>query len=157
MSELSQKIARKIGLKLVEIATRQGNVPFYRGDLRKSITSQVVERKGDTVVVVGSNLVYARAVHDGKPAITIRPKRAKVLAWWTTPDKQKRGTPFPKGRSFRRAVKNGEIVVAKEVHQPARSGNPFLSRALQTLQKEGFNFVRKDLNEYVLSELLRKK
>ncbi len=157
MSDLSKQIAQKIGLKLVEITTRQSNIPFYRGDLRKSITSQVIERKGDTVVIVGSNLVYARAVHDGRPAITIRPKRAKILAWWTSPDKQRRNTPFPQGKAFGRAVKNGEIRIAKEVHQSARAGNPFLSRALKTLQQEGFEFVRQDLNEYILSEFFRKR
>ena len=153
MNNLPDVIAQKIALKVVEIATRQENIPFYRGDLRKSIVSLITRSGRDTIITVGSNLVYARAVHDGRPAMTIRPKKGKILAWWNDKGKQKALTPLPHGKAFSVAVKAGEIIVARKVQQSARKPNPFLARAVDQLAQEGLGFLEKDVGRHVVKEL----
>jgi phage gpG-like protein len=123
-----QRITLQIAEKLREIATRQGNVPFDKGDLRKS---HVVEPSGDTDAILSANTPYARAVHDGRPAITIKPKRKKALAW--------KGARHP----------------AKSVKQPARKGNPWLARAVQELEQEGLGFLEPEFGEEVADEFTR--
>lgn len=95
---------------LREVATRQGNIPFRSGDLRKSIT---VQDAGPGRAVVGSNLPYARPVHDGRPAVTIKPKGKKALSW------------------------PGAAHPVKKVEQPPRQGDPFLARAAERVAREG--------------------
>lgn len=92
-----QRISLLVAEKLREIATRQGNVPFDRGDLRKS---HMVEPSGETDAIVSANTPYARAVHDGRPSLTIKAKRARALHW--------KGAAHP----------------VRSVTQPARKGNP---------------------------------
>lgn len=63
------------------------------GRLRASITTQVVLRDGAPAVVVGTNVVYARWIHDGTGIYgpkgqRIQPKRAKRLRW---PDPRRPG------------------------------------------------------------------
>ncbi|OQY55453.1 MAG: hypothetical protein B6247_07770 [Candidatus Parabeggiatoa sp. nov. 2] len=148
--ELLEMVTQKIGAKLVEVTTRQGNIPFYRGDLRKSIVYQTYKDR----VIIGTNLSYARAVHDGRPALTFGPKRAKVLSWWTDPEKQRQMLPFPKNsKAFREMVKGGQIRVARRVKQKARPANPFFARALQTLRQEGLGFLKDDLELYLITDL----
>ncbi len=83
------------------------------GRLRASIATQVVTRNGVPAVLVGTNVNYAKAVHDGTglygPTHTlIRPRRAKALRF------------RPKGsRTF---------VFAKSVR--GMLPNPFLRNAL---------------------------
>lgn len=78
--------------------------PVKTGNLRRSITSRV-ERGGDRGVV-GTNAKYARAVHEGTRARTIRPVRKRALFW--------RGARHP----------------VKSVRHPGSRANPFLERAL---------------------------
>ncbi|MFS4437858.1 hypothetical protein ACMA5I_06570 [Paracoccaceae bacterium GXU_MW_L88] len=128
-----QRASLKLAEKLREIATRQGNVPFDKGDLRKA---HVVEPHGATDALLSANTPYARAVHDGRPAITIKPKRGKALAW------------------------NGAEHPVKSVHQPKREGNPWLIRAVEDLEREGVDFLADDIGQEVaneLSEALRKR
>jgi hypothetical protein len=153
ISDISKVLANKIALKLVEITTRQDNIPFYRGDLRKSITYSLSGSGPDTIITIGSNLVYAKAVHDGSPARTIRPKKGKILAWWNDKSKKKAMTPLPRGKAFSAAVKDGKIIVARKVNQPARKGNPFLLRAVNQLEQEGLGFLERDLKRFVEREL----
>jgi hypothetical protein len=54
------------------------------GRLRSSVTTVMVERNGDLAVLIGTNVRYARYVHDGTGIYgprrqMIRPKRAKLL------------------------------------------------------------------------------
>jgi len=125
-----QQIALQIGEKVREIATRQGNIPFRTGDLRKSV---VVQPFGQAGAVVGSNLPYARAVHDGRPALVIRPKNGKMLK-------------FKIG---------GKDVFARSVRQPARKGTPFLRNAVDGLRREGLGFLDKSVGQAVRAELER--
>ena len=126
MSLPLQRWTLQIAEKLREIATRQGNVPFDKGDLRKS---HVVEPSGTTDAILSANTPYARAVHDGRPAITIKPKRKKALAW------------------------SGARHPAKSVNQPARKGNPWLARAVEDLEREGLGFLAPEVGQDVADEL----
>jgi hypothetical protein len=100
---------------LREIATRQDNIPFRTGQLRKSIISAVLS---DTEAIVGSDKIYARAVHDGA---IIRPKHAKALVF--------KAPPGWRGRK----IKNTDLAVARKV---TIKPNPFLARAVETFTRE---------------------
>lgn len=126
MSLQPQQIALQIAEKLREIATRQGNVPFDRGDLRKS---HVVEPHGSDAAILSANTPYARAVHDGRPATTIKPKRRKALFW--------KGAEHP----------------AKAVRQPARKGNPWLARAIEQMEAEGLDFLAPQIGQDAADDL----
>lgn len=85
-------------------------VPVDTGYLRSSAKMNV---GGAGLVVVGEvtyTAEYAAAVHNGRRALTIRPKR-------------------PGGRL--RFEVGGRVVYARQVHQPARAGRPYLSTALR--------------------------
>ncbi|SDP76996.1 phage virion morphogenesis protein [Desulforhopalus singaporensis] len=110
------KIALTIAERIRDKGTKQGRIPFLTGDLRKSIQT---ESLGLGQASVGSNLSYARAVHDGRPAMTIRPKKGKYLK-------------FNVG---------GQDIFVKEVHQPARKGKPFLFEAIAEMENEGYDFL----------------
>ncbi len=114
--------------KLREIATRQGVVPFDRGDLRKS---HVVQPLGAAGARLGTNLPYARAVHDGRPALVIRPKKAKALFFG--------GLEHP----------------VKAVRQPARTGRPWLRQSVGILAREGLAFLAPLIGPDVVSRLER--
>ena len=123
-----QMIALRVAEKLREIATRQGNVPFDKGDLRKA---HVVEPSGTDDAILSVNTPYARAVHDGRPAITIKPKKRKGLYW--------KGANHP----------------VKSVRQPARKGDPWLVRAVEELEREGQDFLAPELGQDVADELTK--
>jgi phage gpG-like protein len=83
MSHLSRVIVAQLAEYLRDLATDQGRIPFATGQLRKSLTSQVLS---DTEAVVGTNLFYARFVHDGTGLYgpmrrKIGPKTKKALYW----------------------------------------------------------------------------
>lgn len=82
--------------------------PVKRGTLRGSITSRV-EAAG-TRGVVGTNLSYARPVHEGSRPHTIRPRNARALFW--------KGARHP----------------VRVVRHPGTKPNPFLMRALERLR-----------------------
>lgn len=123
-----QTLSLKIAEKLREVATRQDNVPFDKGDLRKA---HVVEPHGTEEALLAANTPYARAVHDGRPRIVIKPKRGKALK-------------FKAG---------GENRFARSVTQPARKGNPWLARAVETMEQEGVGFLSDDIGEAAASDL----
>lgn len=91
--------------------------PVDTGNLRA--TGQMsVDTRG--LIVSGSveyTARYAAAVHEGRRALTIRAK----------------------GNGRLKFVVDGRTVYAREVHQPARAGRPFLRDALiETAAREGF-------------------
>ena len=67
--------------------------------------------------IVGTNKVYARAVHEGRKGMIIRPRRKKALAW------------------------NGGNSVVRKVFQPAREGTPFFRTAINLFQDDIDNEV----------------
>lgn len=125
------KIVLLIAERLRDKATEQGWIPFDSGDLRKSIQ---VEHLGYGKASVGSNLVYSRAIHDGRPAITIKPNVAK------NPPRGHRKHSNPKRARLKFKV-GGKVVFAKEVNQPKRKGQPFLREAAEEMQREGWGWL----------------
>lgn len=112
---------------LREIAQRQGNIPRRTGNLYKSITAAVIS---DTEAVVGTNVVYARAVHDGRPPMTIKPKGKKALYW--------KGAAHP----------------VKAVRHPGIKPNPYLARAAARFASEPLPpFIRQTVGEDVARAL----
>ena len=91
--------------------------PVDTGNLRASGQSNVTTAG---LVVIGEVVYtakYAAAVHEGRRALTIRAKNGGRLKFTV----------------------DGRTVYARQVHQPARAGRPFLSTALaEVAAGEGF-------------------
>ncbi len=124
----AQQICLQVAEKLREIATRQGHVPFKTGDLRKA---HVVEPQGQDAAILSANTPYARAVHDGRPAIVIRPKRGRALNW------------------------PGAAHPVKSVRQPARKGKPWMQQAVAELHREGLDFLAPTVGQQVADDLTK--
>lgn len=94
-------------------------VPVDNGPLRASGKLDLASDRGSLVIGgVTYTIEYAAAVHEGRRALTIRAKR-------------------PGGRL--RFTVNGRTVFARQVHQPARAGRPYLAQALREVAaQEGF-------------------
>ena len=115
-----QKVALRIAHRIRAIAIREKLVPVGKpdpdsgkrtgGELRKSIHVSSVPGGA----MVGTNKVYARAVHEGRQALIIRPRRRKALRW--------------KGG-------DGKYLFAKKVFQPARKGKPFFRSAADLFEQ----------------------
>ncbi len=125
------RIVLLIAERLRDKATEQGRIPFDSGDLRKSIQ---VEHLGHGIASVGSALVYARAIHDGRPAITIQPNVAK------NPPRGDREHRNPKRARLKFQI-GGRTVFARQVTQPARKGQPFLREAADEMEREGWGWL----------------
>jgi len=147
---LINAIVLQVAERIRDLSTIQGRIPFLSGDLRKSITAQ---KTGPGEATVSSNLVYARAVHDGRKEITIVPKKAKMLAWPV-----KVGGKFlslNKG-GYRLTKKSGsksQFIFAKSVTQKARAAQPFLQEGADDMAAQGFDFLNPLLHEYVSAEI----
>lgn len=93
-------------------------VPVDNGLLRASGRVEPAAVRG--LVVVGAvvyDAEYAAAVHNGRRALTIRAR----------------------GNGRLRFVVGGRVVYARQVHQQARAGRPYLSTALREVaSEEGF-------------------
>ena len=141
-----QKVALRIAHRIRAIAIQEKLVPVGKpdpdsgkrtgGELRKSIHVSSVPGGA----MVGTNKVYARAVHEGRQALIIRPRRRKALRW--------------KGG-------DGKYLFAKKVFQPARKGRPFFRSAAdlfeQNLDKEIAGIALDDELAEHLAASLRKQ
>ena len=128
-------IALQIAEKIRDEATEPGVCPVLSRDLQKSITPAPA---GHGQATVGSNLSYARAVHDGRPAITIRPK---------------------KGKKALRFKIGGRFVFARTVEQPARKGQPYLREGAAEVQRKGYDFLDRYLEDrafFAIREKIKK-
>lgn len=139
------EIVLKIGYKIEDLATKQGRIPFKKGDLRKSIKTTLIGRGTATV---GSNLPYARAVHDGRPAVTIVPNVGKNPPYGF----RKHKNPVKAALKFK---VGGQTVFRKKVHQPPRKGKPFLREAVEEIQRQGFDWLVADLSRKYRGKLLK--
>lgn len=94
-------------------------VPVDTGNLRASGRMDLAKVAGALVIGgVTYTAEYAAAVHEGRRALTIRPKRS--------------------GGRLRFTV-GGRTIYARQVHQPARAGRPYLAQALREVAaQEGF-------------------
>ena len=91
--------------------------PVDTGNLRATGKMNVADRGLVVVGQVEYTANYAAAVHNGRRALTIRAK----------------------GNGRLRFVVDGRTVYARQVHQPARPGRPFLATALAEVARgEGF-------------------
>lgn len=91
--------------------------PVDTGNLRASRRSGVTARGLTVVGEVAYEAEYAAAVHNGRRALTIRAK----------------------GNGRLKFEIGGRTVYARQVHQPARAGRPFLTTALrEAAVPEGF-------------------
>ena len=148
-----QKIALRIAHRIRAIAIREKLVPVGKGSKQWTVTT----KRGKTIVggqtktggelrksihvssvpggaMVGTNKAYARAVHEGRQAMIIRPRRKRALAW--------EGAKHP----------------VKKVFQPARKGKPFFRSAAdlfeQNLDKEIAGIaLDKELAEHLAAHL----
>lgn len=95
--------------------------PVDTGNLRASGQMNLARTGGALVIgSVSYTARYAAAVHNGRRALTIRAK----------------------GNGRLRFVVDGRVVYARQVHQPARAGRPFLATALrEAAAEEGFSVV----------------
>lgn len=96
-----RRIAHRAALRL-EAIVKTKTVPVRSGELRQSIHTS----KFSDGWLVGTNKIYARAVHDGRPVLVIRPKNRKALYW--------PGAKHP----------------VRKVVSPARKARPYLREAL---------------------------
>jgi len=105
------RVARRLVTRVTRRTLNRSAVlcPVDTGYLRASGTMSVRERGLVVVGEVAYTANYAAAVHEGRRALTIRAK----------------------GNGRLRFVVDGKVVFAREVHQPARAGRPFLSTALR--------------------------
>lgn len=101
-----REIVAKVAHRIRAIVVKE-TVPFKTGELRKSIH---VTRWGDGWMV-GTNKIYARAVHEGRPGMIIRPRRKKALFW------------------------NGAAHPSRKVFSPRRAGRPFLRDAIDSFER----------------------
>lgn len=121
-----QKISLQVGEYLRGLSIEPGNVPIRTGELRKS---HLVHPYGATDALLSANTPYAAAVHEGRRAITIRPRSKKAILW------------------------NGAAHPVRAVHQPARPGNAWMRRAVETLARDGLDFLAPELGPAVADDL----
>ena len=149
-----QAITLTIAEKLREIATRQGHVPFLSGDLRKSHRVSAYGRHG---AILSADTPYARAVHDGRPAIIIRPRSERRPKRVTVTRVSRRtGQPYTYTTTVHPALYwRGAAHPVKEVRQPARRGRPWLTQSINTLQVEGLRFLASRISGPAIEALER--
>lgn len=96
--------------------------PVDTGNLRSNRSTGVKATGSAVRGEVVYHAEYAAAVHNGRRALTIRARAGGRL----------------------RFVVDGQVVYAREVHQPARAGRPFLTTALREVAiPEGFRVTRR--------------
>jgi hypothetical protein len=92
-------------------------VPVDNGPLRASHQFRIRTSAKGVTGEVFTNMVYALAVHEGRRALVIYPKKKQALAF----------------------VWHGQPMVRKWVNQPARRGKPWLRDALREVAtSEGY-------------------
>lgn len=103
-------VAQDLTRRTLRVVNRAKELaPVDTGRLRASIVWTIGTASGGGLVArVGTNVAYARAVHEGTRAHVIVPRRARVLR-------------FPSG---------GRVVFARRVHHPGTRPRPFLRDAL---------------------------
>jgi hypothetical protein len=104
-------VAQDLTRRALRVANRAKELaPVDTGRLRASIVWTIgVGGNGKLVARVGTNVAYARPVHEGSRPHVIRPRRGRVLV-------------FPMG---------GRTVFARVVHHPGTRPHPFLRDALR--------------------------
>lgn len=121
------------GWQVDTIAGGKARVHRKTGFLGRAIVAGSVD---DDHAIVYVNAPYAAAEEFGRKAVTIVPKRARVLAW-----PKAEGSRRLSGRA-RTGTGSGDMAFATKVHQKARKGHPFIiPAALEALRKRGVNAI----------------
>lgn len=113
----AQQVGSQFGQRLVtDVLRRSLNratilTPVDFGNLRAHNRIRMAVATSRVYGELFNDADYAAAVHNGRQATTIRPRRKKALKF----------------------VVNGRTVYAKKVHQKARKGRPFLSTAVREI------------------------
>ena len=144
------KLCLQLAERIRDRGTDMDLTPFGSGELRKSLqTPDAVSLLAHGVARVGSYLPYARAVHDGRPALTIKPNLAKNPPYG-----------FRKHQDPKRArlkFKLGNIVVfARQVFQPARKGNPWLLQAAREVLSGDLDWLLQSMADDISTDKLKK-
>lgn len=113
--ELAGKDVARVTLKVFNRAKVM--CPVDNGNLRAGHQFKLKATETKQVGEVANRVKYALAVHEGRRAVVIRPKKKKALAF----------------------VWHGQPMVRKWVVQPARTGRPWLRDALREVaSQEGY-------------------
>jgi hypothetical protein len=152
------KTALKIAHRLRDKSTEQKRIPFESGDLRKSIQ---VNRLGVGKASVGSVLPYARAVHDGRRALTIKPNlKYNPPLGKRTLRIGKNGPVVSKARYKKRARLKfkigGRTIFARSVKQKPRRPQPFIREAAAEMDREGYDWLLPSLEKETTKGLAKK-
>lgn len=149
--QISQGDARAVAfnhtVRLITNTTRRvfnrANIltPVDTGRLRAGNQFHVRRETNRVVGEVFNNTRYARAVHDGTPAHTIRPKPKQIIIRPKKPGGRLRfvvGGRVVYAKQVRtqkplRFVVAGRVVYARSVRMPARRGRPWIARALKEI------------------------
>lgn len=116
--------ARKLVTRMTRRTLNRSAIlcPVDTGNLRASGKMNVGARGAVVIGQVEYTASYAAAVHEGRRALTIKAKGGGRLKF----------------------VVDGRTVYARQVHQPARRGRPFLRTALiEVAAQEGFIVSRR--------------
>lgn len=114
---VSKELRRAFTLSSLRVRDRaQRYAPVDQGHLRRSIANRVDPSLYPSYAEVGTNLEYAKAVHEGRPPGKMPP--VKALEAWA----KKRGL--------------NAWAVAKSIEKKGTKPNPFLANALQDSAKE---------------------
>lgn len=106
-----QRVRPSVAQTVRQVKNRsQVLVPVDTGYLRASAKTSIRSNGSAVIGTVVYTADYAAAVHNGRRALTIRPKDPNGYLWFKV---------------------NGKRVRAKEVHQKARAGRPYLTDALR--------------------------
>lgn len=109
--------------------------PVDEGRLRSSITADLVVGSASLACRVGTNVSYARFVHDGTGLFgprhrAITPSRASVMRWPTRGTTSSRASSRPgRGRVTTRSTRPTGFVYARSTR--GMKGTPFLRDALR--------------------------
>lgn len=143
----AQTVAFQFATRLITDTTRRtfnrANIltPVDKGRLRAGNQFHVRREANRVVGEVFNNTAYAKAVHDGSKAHTIRPKPKQIVI---KPSKSGGRLRFVVGgkviyaKQVRtqkplRFVVGGQVVFARSVRIPARRGRPWIARALKEI------------------------
>ena len=106
-----------------EISTEKANIE--KGTLRGSIQA---DKQSDYGWIIGTNLEYAPAVHDGSKPHEIKPKSGKALG------------PITIKGSYLGVSQSGKAFF-RVVHHPGYKGNPFFDDSLEIIENQLDDYV----------------
>ena len=116
------------GMQQDTMALAQQSSPIDTGRLRgQHVATPIVKTRTSVTAGVENRADYAMHVHEGTRPHVIKPRRARVLAW------------------FAGGGTSGPIRFAKRVNHPGTKGRPWLATATEVAaRRNGFKYVKGD-------------